>query len=729
MRILHAAVCVSAVLVISFPLGLDSCAVGGTLPVFSTTQRPGDDGQFFRGKLGVLRQSYRSKYLIAAFRILSGVPLTAGEMKSLSEDPYYNGYKSLTPAQDRWFENRSRLDASFRRGTTYMGNSWGKRESLQWVENCHDDAFLNATKTLEQLRKRWGNGDPRTFDWVAAQDRVFSLCSGSGYMADGTIGFPDPPNPKMDPLLASHRRYQIAASYFYTGQYRVASVAFEKIAKEPGSPWREMAPYLVARSLLRAMNFTQDPTARRESKEKLLAILKDRKQQRWHKASSRLLHFWQLQVEPEARFAELGKELERLYGDDIGQGATDFVYLLNKQSPRYGPLTELVKSNDLAAWMLCMDPYMNGAAEHAILRWKKTHHPAWLIAALINAKDPDLPTLLADAKKISPSSLAYESVAYYATFREARRGNKEQARQWADRAVSQNLQRSTRNLILEFRTLVARNWNDFVTHGLRRPEPKILMGERGESPASGTGLATGDAPVFDEDVIDAFNRLVPLSLWIDAVSNPIVPPHMQLRIAKSAWLRAIVLNRMTDARNLMQRIIELEPQAAEAGQRFLAASNLEEARFAAVYLVMLDPQLVPAIPMFNQPTTVLGKARYFHTWGWIYSNPYLSPQEQPKILDLGFLSASQKAEHTAEWKLLQASEKWAGTFLARTTLDWVGKHPNDPLVPEVLHRAVMVTGFRSDGGENGKYSEQAFNLLHRKFPKSPWTARTKYWYK
>ena len=728
MRILHAAVWVSALLVISFPLGLDSCVILARLPVFSTSQRPGDEGQFFRGKLGVLRQSYRGKYLIAAFRILSGVPLAASEIKSLSEDPYENGYRTFTPAQDRWFENRSRLDDLFQRGTTYMGTSWGKRESLEWVENCHDDAFLHATRTLEQLKKKWGHKDPRTFDWVAAQDRVFSLCSGSGYMVDGTIGFPDPPNAKMDPLLASHRRYQIAASYFYSGQYRNASAAFEQIAKEPGSPWREMAPYLVARSLLRAMTFQTDPSARGESKEKLLAILKDPKQQRWHKASSRLLHFWQLQVEPEARFAELGKELVRSYGDDIGQGATDFAYLLNKQES-YGPLTEALKDNDLAAWMFCMYGRTNETAEHATLRWKKTQHPAWLIAALMNAEDLDLPALLADAKKVSPSSPAYESVAYYATLREVGRGNKEQARQWADGALRQNLQRSTRNLILGLRTQVARNWNDFLVHSLRRPEAKILVGERGESPANGIGLATGDAPVFDEDVIDAFNKTVPFSLWIDAVSNPIVPPHIQLRIAKAAWLRAILLNRMTDARNLMQRIIALEPQAAEVGQRFLDANNLEEARFAAVYLVMLDPQLVPAIPRFYEPTTALGKSRYFqtsvHLLGWMFSHP----QDQPTILDLGFLSAKHRAEHAAEWKLLQASEKWEGTFLARTTLDWVGKHSNDPVVPEVLHRAVMATGFRSDGGQNGKYSEQAFNLLHRKYPKSPWTARTKYWYK
>ena len=219
--------------------------------------------------------------------------------------------------------------------------------------------------------------------------------------------------------------------------------------------------------------------------------------------------------------------------------------------------------------------------------------------------------------------------------------------------------------------------------------------------------------------------MVPFSLWVDAASNPIVPPYIQLRIARAAWLRAILLNRMTDARDLMQRIIALEPQAAEVGQRFLAADNLEEASFAAVYLVMLDPQLVPAIPRFYEPTTALGKSGYFQTSAWTFSHT----EDQPTILDLSFLSAKHRAEHVAEWKLLQASEKWEGTFLARTTLDWVGKHPNHPLVPEVLHRAVMATGLRSNGGQNGKYSEQAFNLLHRKYPKSPWTVRTKYWYK
>ena len=63
------------------------------------------------------------------------------------------------------------------------------------------------------------------------------------------------------------------------------------------------------------------------------------------------------------------------------------------------------------------------------------------------------------------------------------------------------------------------------------------------------------------------------------------------------------------------------------------------------------------------------------------------------------------------------------------TLDWAQKHPDDPRLPEALHRAVQASRYRCTDADTGKYSKQAFNLLHRKYPKSSWTARTKYWYK
>jgi hypothetical protein len=166
-------------------------------------------------------------------------------------------------------------------------------------QNCYKDAFLNAVDTLSKLNTAWGNEDPKTLDWVRAQDQVFANCSSK----DPVI--PDPPLANADPLFAAYRRYQIAAALLYAGQYRRASEAFERIAADRESPWRGYGPYLAARALLRAGMFGGDRDALREGEQRLLAISRDPEQSDWHDASLRLLHLGQIQTEPLARLAEL----------------------------------------------------------------------------------------------------------------------------------------------------------------------------------------------------------------------------------------------------------------------------------------------------------------------------------------------------------------------------------------------------------------------------------------
>jgi len=112
----------------------------------------------------------------------------------------------------------------------------------------------------------------------------------------------------MDPLLAATGANQMAAAYFYSGQYRKASEAFQKIAEEEESPWQDVAPYLVARACCEPA-CSMAIARHSEGKDRLLAILKDPDQVEWHEASLRLLHLWQARVEPQGRLAELGEEL------------------------------------------------------------------------------------------------------------------------------------------------------------------------------------------------------------------------------------------------------------------------------------------------------------------------------------------------------------------------------------------------------------------------------------
>jgi hypothetical protein len=58
-----------------------------------------------------------------------------------------------------------------------------------------------------------------------------------------------------------------------------------------------------------------------------------------------------------------------------------------------------------------------------------------------------------------------------------------------------------------------------------------------------------------------------------------------------------------------------------------------------------------------------------------------------------------------------------------------GAHLDDPRVPRALHMAVAASRNRGTDADTGKYSKEAFDLLHRRYPKSEWSARTRYWYK
>ena len=54
--------------------------------------------------------------------------------------------------------------------------------------------------------------------------------------------------------------------------------------------------------------------------------------------------------------------------------------------------------------------------------------------------------------------------------------------------------------------------------------------------------------------------------------------------------------------------------------------------------------------------------------------------------------------------------------------------PPDPQVPEALHLAVRATRHGCTDNETSQWSKKAFQLLHRRYPKSEWAVKTKYHY-
>jgi hypothetical protein len=95
---------------------------------------------------------------------------------------------------------------------------------------------------------------------------------------------------------------------------------------------------------------------------------------------------------------------------------------------------------------------------------------------------------------------------------------------------------------------------------------------------------------------------------------------------------------------------------------------------------------------------------------------------------LEFLSAAQA--HAAQQELQRlASLGPAPNYFSQQVLAWAQKANGNPRVPEALHLAVRATRFGCTDADSGKLSKAAFDLLHERYPRSPWAQKTKYWYK
>ncbi|SPE26702.1 hypothetical protein SBA3_1280004 [Candidatus Sulfopaludibacter sp. SbA3] len=145
------------------------------------------------------------------------------------------------------------------------------------------------------------------------------------------------------------------------------------------------------------------------------------------------------------------------------------------------------------------------------------------------------------------------------------------------------------------------------------------------------------------------------------------------------------------------------------------------------------PAICPYLPGVDDSTANLAALRVVFTdiWGHHKSCWYRLPDPipKPRLPATTFLTAQQRTAGEAEAQEIESTEPWRATYLLRETIQWARAHPDDPRVPRALHMAVAASRYRWTDGATGRYSKEALDLLHRRYPKSEWTAQTRYWYK
>jgi hypothetical protein len=183
------------------------------------------------------------------------------------------------------------------------------------------------------------------------------------------------------------------------------------------------------------------------------------------------------------------------------------------------------------------------------------------------------------------------------------------------------------------------------------------------------------------------------------------------------------------------------PELAGEMRGYLAVQDAAAARFYAVFLMLRAPGLDPIVrPGFGRMTPLMKSDPFRDNW-WALEGSVQGDArdvEHEALADLypkgsagppDFLSKDQIATAQREWQKMVEGGGNAVNFLASETIGWTTAHPQDPRVPEALYLVVEATHYGpADGKKSREYSKQAFDILHRRYPASEWTKKTKYWY-
>jgi hypothetical protein len=724
MRVRYIAVALAAIFFLASPTAVDSCAIGPRVPVFTTRRGPADPrGEFFQGRIGVLVPSFDRLYLIAAYRYLSGRTFSNEEADAFLTPVQADAGNPYPGGLGQWAQARRIVPGT---ASLFISVSKSKTNGTSFFsyQNCLDDAFVRAGATLHDLADRWGAGSPEVREWLAAQDQVFSNCSGN------TPTIPDEPAEGMNPSLAAHRQYQIAAAHFYAGEWEAARRGFERVARNKDSPWASIAPYLVARVSLREGMVDEKPAELEDAARRFQAIVNDPAPEQWHAASEGLLDFTNFRIRAWDLLTEDASALNgERRADDLGQSLADFEFLFAHSNDK----ARLATTSDLADWLLTLESGFQGG-KHAVEQWRRSGRPAWLIAALLYASnDADISDLVKAARAVRTDDVSYESAVYYGIGSEIRRGRRESARSWADQVLKGRLLLSSRNRILSERLKLARDWSEFLRFAPRTPEPGVSFFDNRELLEPGK-WAHGSS-LFDRDATQALNSQVPLALWLNASRSRSLPTRLQVLIAQGGFVRAIVLDRLSEARAFMQRIVEMNPGLADRAHDFLSTTDDAGAHFAAIMLLLRSASLNGILWPDDWDSPVDLRRAQFVGSGlrWGFATQY---QSNPSGLnlpnDFGFLSTNERKQADLEWKLLSQRAGCSATYVENEALKWSVQHPDDKRVPEALHLLVLTTfrGCRELQNDSvGKRSREAFLLLKQRYPDSPWAKMTKYWYK
>lgn len=747
-----------------------SCGPFFDYAVYSFVLHPDDLASYAKGNLGIVQPTYARSYLAVAYRNIIGKPLATEEQQAALRlwnrriTPYWRD-SELDSAQRQWLAIRNKVFSN---------------DSLQYISderlidsnyyitypNLMAGAFFNAAATLRDLVAKYGIGSVEARDWSQTQDIVFDNRVGSH--------IPEVASSDKPQVVRENREYQVASAQFYSEHFAEARTTFQHIADNAHSPWRALAKYLVIRTYIRqalvgepddsaTVNATQDSLLSLALKE-IDRVKADPAAQQYHDAAEQLRGFIEAKLHPVERTNAVAERVLRGgEGTQFYTALGDYTSLLDHFLPNEylgDPKTtvpEKLLQSDLTDWIITYQGDDSiSRFDHALSKWRAGHQSHWLLAALrwADAAAVVPQEVLEAAKNMDHTLPIFPSIAYYDAKYLQNHGQRAAALPMIDAALAiSGLARSAVNDFKQLKLAQATTLDLFLQLAQKNPagvtsDDDPYEGADQSLPASMVGSSPVDSmhrtdpyavASFDNVSGALIDQYFPLSTLLAASQSKELAEHLRGDLAMTGWTRAILIEDMANARAFAQQIQTLRPALSEEMKRFLASASPIDARENALWTLLHFPGLRPYL------NTGLGRTEgletidsYRDNW-WCNFNDQISRyrygsfrnEEEAGISATlpgpAFLSSAELAQNRKEMQQLQ--EVWtAPNYLNQMVINWAQDRPNDERLPEALHLAVRASRYGCTDSLTGKYSKAAFDLLHKKFPKSSWTKKTPYYY-
>lgn len=243
--------------------------------------------------------------------------------------------------------------------------------------------------------------------------------------------------------------------------------------------------------------------------------------------------------------------------------------------------------------------------------------------------------------------------------------------------------------------------------------------------------------LFDDDSATVIDHWLPLSMLKEIARNPRLQAPLRARVAMSAWVRSIVLGDQASARELASMVSGLTPELKPSLDAWLAAKPGDSERFEAALIILRNPGMRPYVQSGLGRLASVDKMDPFRDNWWpaiippVQPTPTasngvtVSPIPAPKYPS--FLPVDERTSADREWTGWSAIG--GSEFLCTEALRHADVSPADERIPEALSRCISAVHFSPSNERCDALAESAFHLLSRRYAKSVWAQKNKFWYR